>query len=105
MAKVEKKTYKYVLFVILLLVAAFVIFPIIVVAMNSFKSKLFISTEPFKLPSKTTFVGFTNYTRGLISIGFFKALYVIKTLITVSGVGFISNGIFLFISSLVANRI
>lgn len=85
MAKVEKKTYKYVLFVILLLVAAFVIFPIIVVAMNSFKSKLFISTEPFKLPSKTTFVGFTNYTRGLISIGFFKA-FGISLWITVASV-------------------
>lgn len=85
MAKVEKKTYKYVLFVILLLVAAFVIFPIIVVAMNSFKSKLFISTEPFKLPSKTTFVGFTNYTRGLISIGFFKA-FGVSLWITVSSV-------------------
>ncbi|MBO5770193.1 MAG: carbohydrate ABC transporter permease [Spirochaetales bacterium] len=85
MAKVEKKTYKYVLFVILLLVAAFVIFPIIVVAMNSFKSKLFISTEPFKLPSKTTFIGFTNYTRGLISIGFFKA-FGISLWITVASV-------------------
>lgn len=76
MAKVENKTYKYVLFFILLLVAAFVIFPIVVIAMNSFKSKLFISSEPFKLPSATTFVGFTNYTRGLISIGFFKAFRV-----------------------------
>lgn len=85
MAKVEKKTYKYVLFVVLLLVAAFVIFPIIVVAMNSFKSKLFISTEPFKLPSKTTFVGFTNYTRGLISIGFFKA-FGISLWITIASV-------------------
>ena len=64
------------LFFILLLVAAFVIFPIVVIAMNSFKSKLFISSEPFKLPSATTFVGFTNYTRGLISIGFFKAFRV-----------------------------
>lgn len=85
MAKVENKTYKYVLFFILLLVAAFVIFPIVVIAMNSFKSKLFISTEPFKLPSATTFVGFTNYTRGLISIGFFKA-FGISLWITVSSV-------------------
>lgn len=73
MAKVEKKTYKYILFVLLILIAAFVIFPIVVVAMNSFKSKLFISSEPFKIPTATTFVGLTNYTRGLVSIGFFKA--------------------------------
>lgn len=85
MAKVEKKTYKYVLFVLLLLVAAFVIFPIVVVAMNSFKSKLFISAEPFNLPNADTFVGLTNYTRGLVSIGFFKA-FGISLWITVASV-------------------
>lgn len=85
MAKVENKTYKYILFFILLLVAAFVIFPIVVIALNSFKSKLFISTEPFKLPSATTFVGLTNYTRGLVSIGFFKA-FRISLWITVASV-------------------
>ena len=85
MAKVENKTYKYILFFVLLLVAAFVIFPIVVIALNSFKSKLFISTEPFKFPTATTFVGLTNYTRGLISIGFFKA-FRISLWITVSSV-------------------
>ena len=73
MAKVEKKALSWVLFVILVLVACFVIMPIVIVLLNSFKSKLFISTEPFKLPSSDTFVGLTNYTRGLVSIGFFTA--------------------------------
>lgn len=73
MAKVEKKALSWVLFVILVLVACFVIMPIVIVLLNSFKSKLFISTEPFKLPSSDTFVGLTNYTRGLVSIGFFNA--------------------------------
>ena len=73
MAKVEKKALNWVLFVILVLVACFVIMPIVIVLLNSFKSKLFISTEPFKLPSSDTFVGLTNYTRGLVSIGFFNA--------------------------------
>ena len=85
MAKVENKTYKYILFFVLLLVAAFVIFPIVVIALNSFKSKLFISTEPFNFPTATTFVGMTNYTRGLISIGFFNA-FKISLWITVSSV-------------------
>lgn len=57
----------------MLIVACFIIMPILVVFMNSFKSKLFISSEPFKLPSSETFVGVTNYTRGLASTGFFKA--------------------------------
>ncbi len=73
MAKVEKKALNWVLFVILVLVACFVVMPIVIVLLNSFKSKLFISTEPFKLPSSDTFVGLTNYTRGLVSIGFFNA--------------------------------
>lgn len=73
MAKVEKKSVNWILFALLFIVACFIIMPILVVFMNSFKSKLFISTEPFKLPSSETFVGVTNYTRGLASTGFFKA--------------------------------
>ncbi len=73
MAKVEKKSVNIVLFIILLIIACFIIMPIVVVFLNSFKSKLFISTAPFKLPDAETFVGFTNYTRGLTSIGFFTA--------------------------------
>lgn len=73
MAKVEKKSVNIVLFIILLIIACFIIMPIIVVFLNSFKSKLFISTAPFKLPDADTFVGFSNYTRGLTSIGFFTA--------------------------------
>lgn len=73
MAKVERKSINWILFAILCIVACFVIMPIVVVLLNSFKSKLFISTEPFKLPTSDTFVGITNYTRGLVSIGFFKA--------------------------------
>ena len=41
--------------------------------MNSFKSKLFISNEPFKFPNKTTFVGMTNYTSGIAKTGFIRA--------------------------------
>lgn len=73
MAKVEKKSVNIVLFIILLIIACFIIMPIVVVFLNSFKSKLFISTAPFNLPDAETFVGFTNYTRGLTSIGFFTA--------------------------------
>lgn len=49
----------------LIIAALFVVFPILVVLMNSFKSRLFIATEPFSLPSlaadKPTFVGLLNY--------------------------------------------
>ncbi len=88
MAKVERKSFKWILFAILLIVACFVVMPILVVLLNSFKSKFFISTEPFKLPTSDTFVGITNYTRGLVSIGFFKA-FGWSLWITVASVFFI----------------
>lgn len=68
-----KKWPRVLIFIVLLCFAAFVLFPIIVVTMNSFKSKLFISNEPFKLPNKTTFVGMTNYTSGIAKTGFIRA--------------------------------
>ena len=59
----------------ILLTAAALIFvaPIAIVLMNSFKSKFYISGEPFKLPDGETFEGFLNYTEGVAKTGFFKA--------------------------------
>lgn len=37
------------------------ILPILVVLMNSFKKKVYINKEPFKLPDAETFVGLQNY--------------------------------------------
>lgn len=47
--------------------------PIILVLVNSFKSRLYISSEPFSLPNSETFVGLQNYINGLNSSGFFLA--------------------------------
>ena len=59
----------------ILLMAAALIFvaPIAIVLMNSFKSKFYISGEPFKLPDGETFEGILNYTEGVAKTGFFKA--------------------------------
>ena len=59
----------------ILLTAAALIFvaPISIVLMNSFKSKFYISGEPFKLPNSETFEGILNYTEGVAKTGFFKA--------------------------------
>lgn len=52
-------------------------FPILIVCMNSFKSRFYISTEPFSFPTfgneDSTFVGGLNYTNGIQKIKFFKA--------------------------------
>ena len=71
--QVSKKHTKWIAFAILVIVSLYIIFPIAVVVMNSFKSRLFISNEPFALPNETTFVGLTNYTQGLMKTGFFSA--------------------------------
>ena len=60
---------------ICILAAAALLFvaPVLIVLMNSFKEKLFITSEPFKLPSADTFAGLRNFTEGLRKTGFISA--------------------------------
>ena len=41
------------------------VLPIVVVLMNSFKKKSYISLEPFQLPNETTLTGLDNYTAAI----------------------------------------
>lgn len=61
------------------------IVPMLLVLMNSFKSKLFVSTQPFTFPNAQTFVGFENYINGLTTSGFFN-VFVRSVWITVAAV-------------------
>jgi ABC-type sugar transport system, permease component len=86
MSQVRKhKSTRYIIFLVLLLVAAFVIFPIAVILMNSFKSRFLISGTPFALPNPESFIGIENYKNGLFKIGFMKA-FGYSTWITVMSV-------------------
>ena len=49
------------------------LFPIFLVLVNSFKSKLYISDAPFQLPKAGTYVALTNYFEGVRKTGFFPA--------------------------------
>lgn len=64
---------KALLYLILILVAAAFLFPIFIVLMNSFKNKLYISSEPFTFPDSESFAGLENYTSGLEKTNFFSA--------------------------------
>ena len=86
--QVSRKYTKWIAFIILVIVSLYIVFPIAVVVMNSFKSRLFISNEPFALPNETTFVGLTNYTQGLAKTGFFSA-FGYSLWITIASVFFI----------------
>ena len=47
-------------------------FPILLVLMNSFKKKAYISRKPFAIPSGNMYVGLDNYFRGVIQANFFE---------------------------------
>ena len=49
------------------------LFPIFLVFMNAFKSKLYISDAPFRFPVAEAYVGLGNYIEGVRKTGFFMA--------------------------------
>lgn len=78
----------YVIFVVLLALAILFLSPILIVLMNSFKGKFFISDTPFLFPDASTFVGLKNYTSGVAKTGFFNA-FGMSLFITVCSVAVI----------------
>ena len=50
------------------------IFPIVLVIVNSFKQKAYISRNAFSIPTGKAFAGLENYTRGLETTNFFRQL-------------------------------
>lgn len=58
-------------FAFLCLLAVIFLIPILLILLNSFKSRFYISSSPFAMPNSETFVGFENYLNGLSSSGFF----------------------------------
>lgn len=69
----RKKAGKIVAFAVLGALSLLFLVPILLVLMNSFKSKLYISSEPFRFPNTQTFIGLENYINGLTSSGFFAS--------------------------------
>lgn len=66
----QKTVLQAIFYIILTALAIVFIAPIIIVAFNSFKNKLYIMSSPFELPNSNTFEG-SNYLRGIVSSGFF----------------------------------
>ena len=69
----NKKFVNSLLFVITLLLACAFIAPVLIVLMNSFKGKFYISDMPFALPTAQTFSGVSNYINGITKTGFLQA--------------------------------
>jgi raffinose/stachyose/melibiose transport system permease protein len=66
----------WVKFIILMIISIVFIAPILLVVMNSFKGKLYVSNEPFAFPNAESFVGLKNYINGIEKIDFFSAFFV-----------------------------
>lgn len=60
--------------VLLSILSALFLIPIILVLVNSFKGKFYISDAPFALPGADTFVGLENYTGGIAKTRFLSAV-------------------------------
>ncbi len=73
MPMIRKRKGNGAVFIALCILAVIFIIPVLIVLINSFKSRLYISSAPFSLPNSETFVGFQNYLSGLTSSGFFAA--------------------------------
>ena len=67
----KSKIENYIFYTLLIFLTIVFIFPILLVLMNSFKSRLYVSTQPFAWPSGNMFVGMENYINGLTTSGFF----------------------------------
>ena len=81
----KKRFQDNVIFVVLLVLAVLFLAPLLIVFMNSFKGRFFISDTPFALPDTQTFVGMTNYFSGIAKTGFIQA-FGISLFITVFSV-------------------
>lgn len=71
--KKSKRVGNNVTFFVLLTLSVLFLVPIIIVIINSFKSRIYISSQPLKLPNAETFVALENYINGVTSSDFFSA--------------------------------
>jgi len=69
-----KRRYKILLYAVLIFAAAVFIAPIVIVAYNSFKNKLYIMSDPFSFPTAATFDS-SNYLRGIANSGLFGSWF------------------------------
>jgi raffinose/stachyose/melibiose transport system permease protein len=82
----KNKLQNSITFIALVIFAAITLAPILIVLMNSFKGRFFISDAPFAFPTAQTFVGIKNYISGIEKTGFIKS-FGYSLFITVFSVG------------------
>ena len=76
------------IYALLVILALFFLLPVVIILVNSVKSRFLIMSEPFTLPDSESFVGFENFISGIKASGFFKAfgISLFVTVLSVSGI-------------------
>lgn len=69
----NKKSRGMIWTVVFTLISLLYIYPIVLVLINSFKKKAYISRNPFTIPTGIEFSGFENYVRGIQQTGLIQA--------------------------------
>ena len=71
--KARKAKHGWLLTLIFSVISVLYMYPIILVFINSFKKKAYISRYPFKIPKGNMFVGWENYIR---KDGIFRSIFM-----------------------------
>ena len=87
MSTVRKAKHGWLFTLFFSLLSIVYVMPIIIVLMNSFKKKIFISNRPFSLPDAKSFVGLENYASGMQKIDFLHSFaYSLFITVGISGI-------------------
>ena len=70
---VRKAKHGWILTLVFSIISLLYVYPIVLVIINSFKKKAYISKYPFKIPTDKMFVGLENYVRGIEKTGLISA--------------------------------
>lgn len=89
----QNKALSTLIFILLIFFSAVFLFPVIIVLINSFKTKFQISTSPFSLPLGETFAGIENYLNGISATGFPTAFFwsLFITVLSVAAILFFTS--------------
>lgn len=61
--------------IVLSVVSLIYVIPLLVILMNSFKKKIYINAEPFKIPNEESFNGLKNYISGIERTDFIEVFF------------------------------
>lgn len=69
----RNKLFNIIIFVLLSMLSVLILFPNLIILMNSFKGRFYIADAPFAFPTVQTFANIQNYINGVTKTGFLDA--------------------------------